>query len=348
MPYLAQIHQLFSNTPLLTALGPFVLLLAALAVVYYLRLTRQLREQFARQQVISVQLQQLSTAVEHAPSSIVITDCKGHIEYVNPAFCRLTGYSKQEALGQHTRILKGEGENQSPELFRELWETITAGREWHGEFYNRRKDGSHFWESASISPILDADGEITHFVAVKEDITERKHLLECLDHLAHYDKLTSLPNRALFFDRLNQAIAVSHREGQCFALLFLDLDGFKQVNDSCGHEAGDRVLQVTAERMAGCTRETDTVARMGGDEFIAILTNLAHPEDAGLVAEKILAEVGRPIELSRGGSCMVGCSIGISLYPQHSTDPAQLVSAADSAMYEVKRQGKNRCGFFVG
>lgn len=284
--------------------------------------------------------------MEHAPSSIVITDRTGNIEYVNPAFCRLTGYTKKEVIGKHTRMLKGEGATQPPEHYRELWDTIAAGSEWRGEFFNRRKDGTLFWESASISPILDAEGEITHFVAVKENITERKQLLECLDHLAHYDKLTSLPNRALFFDRLNQSIAASHRERQRFALLFVDLDGFKVVNDSYGHEAGDRVLQETAERLAGCTRESDTVARMGGDEFILILCNLANAEDAGLVAEKILADVARPIELSRGASCVVGCSIGISLYPEDASEAAQLVSAADTAMYAVKRHGKNRYGFY--
>jgi diguanylate cyclase (GGDEF)-like protein/PAS domain S-box-containing protein len=330
----------------LTALAPPLLALIALAAMYYLRLTRQLREQFSAQRDISVQLEKLKTAVEHAPSSILITDRHGFIEYVNPAFCRLTGYSEEEALGQHTRILKGDGETHSAEHYREVWETILAGREWRGEFFNRRKDGTPFWESASISPIIDANGEITHFVAVKENITERKQLLECLDHLAHYDKLTSIPNRALFFDRLNQSIALAGRDGKRFALLFIDLDGFKQVNDSFGHETGDDVLKETAQRLTGCLRESDTVARMGGDEFIVILANISRPEDAGLVAGKMLAAVSRPIELSQGRSCTVGASIGISIYPDDSTEPAQLVSAADTAMYSVKHKGKNGFRFY--
>ena len=341
MPYLSEVHRFFSQLPLLTLLGPPVLLLAAACALYYLRLAGRLGEQFATQKGISLQLQQLNTAVEHAPSSIVITDRSGFIEYVNPAFCRLTGYTREEAIGQHTRILKGGDDAHPPQHYREVWETILSGMEWRGEFYNKRKDGSFFWESASISPILGADGEITHFVAVKENITERKELLACLDHLAHYDKLTALPNRALFFDRLHQSIAASRRQRQRFALLFVDLDGFKQVNDGFGHEAGDLVLKGTASRLSACVRQSDTVARMGGDEFIVILTNLSRPEDGALVARKILAALSQPIAVSGATSCTVGASIGISLFPDHATEAAQLVSAADTAMYAAKRAGKN-------
>lgn len=344
MPYLSEVHHLFSQLPIVTALGPLVLAFVALAAMYYLRLTRQLREQFAIQQRISVELQKLNTAVEQSPASIVITDRSGVIEYVNPAFCRLTGYSSEEALGQHTRILKGGA--QSPDHYREVWETIAEGKEWRGEFFNRRKDGSLFWEFASISPIRTASGEITHFVAVKENITERKQLLECLDQLAHYDKVSSLPNRTLFFDRLNQAISSSHRENRSFALLFIDLDGFKAVNDSFGHEAGDYVLKETAGRLVGCVRESDTVARMGGDEFTVILCNIGSPEDASLVAAKILVDVARPIVMPGGMRCAIGASIGISIYPEHAGEPAQLVSFADTAMYSVKRSGKNGYCFY--
>lgn len=338
MPYLSEVHLLFSRLPLLTAIGPLVLIFVAVAAMYYLRLNRQLREQFDIQQRISIQLQKLNTAVEQSPSSIVITDRSGVIEYVNPAFCRLTGYSSEEAFGQHTRILKG---GDQPELYRDVWETILAGKEWRGEFYNRRKDGSLFWEFASISPIRDGSGEITHFVAVKENITERKQMLECLDQLAHYDKITLLPNRTLFFDRLSQVIAASQREQRQFALFFVDLDGFKQVNDSYGHESGDYVLKETAARLIACVRESDTVARMGGDEFTITLCNITRHDDAALVAEKVLKQVSQPIKLPGGKSCVIGSSIGISIYPDDAYEPAQLVSRADTAMYEVKRSGKN-------
>lgn len=345
MPYLFEVHHFFSQLPALTAVGPLVLILSVMLIVHYLRLNRQLLEQNTDQKRVSIQLQKLNTAVEQSPASIVITDREGFIEYVNPAFCRLTGYSSEESIGQHTRILKGE--EQSPEHYRNVWETILAGNEWRGEFHNRRKDGSFFWELASISPIRGEGEKVTHFVAVKEDITERKQLLERLDRLAHYDKVTSIPNRTLFFDRLNQVIAVSRRERQRFALLFIDLDGFKQVNDNYGHEAGDLVLKETALRLLASVRESDTVARMGGDEFVVMLCNIADHDDAGLVADKILNCVSCPIELSGGKSCVVGSSIGISIYPDDSLESEQLINFADTAMYTVKRAGKNGYRFYA-
>ena len=325
--------------PAITMVGPLILALAAVAALHYLKLTRQLREQFAALQSTSVELRKLSTAVEQSPASIVITDRLGTIEYVNPAFCRLTGYALDEVLGQNPKLLKGE--EVADENFKEMWETLLDGREWRGEFHNKRKDGTLFWEQASISPIRNQKGEITHFVGVKENITERKQLLAHLDQMAHYDELTSLPNRALFFDRLACLRALSRREGRSFALLFLDLDGFKKVNDSYGHEAGDEVLRATARRLSACVRDSDTVARMGGDEFTVILGNLSEPEHAGQIAEKIIGELSAPIGLECGASCRIGVSIGISFYADDSMDVEALVSAADSAMYQVKREGKN-------
>jgi len=344
MTFFFELHHLLSRMPIITIIGPLVLFLAAMAILHYIRLSRQLREQFATQQRISVELRKLSTAVEQSPASIVITDQKGCIEYVNPAFCRLTGYTKDEACGENPRILKGT--DQPIEYYQEMWNTIMAGQEWRGEFHNKRKDGSFFWELASISPIRNAEGEITHFVGVKEDITERRQLLEHLDQMAHYDMLTGLPNRALFFDRLTCIQTLSRREGKRFALLFLDLDGFKQVNDSCGHQTGDRVLQTTAERLSACIRESDTVARMGGDEFTVILSNISLSTDVALVAEKILRKLSEPFPLPDGTSCRIGASIGISLYPDDARNVGKLVSVADSAMYEVKREGKNGYRFY--
>lgn len=344
MPFLYEVHQAISRLPFITAIGLPLFFFAIVTTFYYLRLARRLKEQFVIQQQMFSELQKLNTAVEHSPGSIIITDRSGVIEYVNPAFCRLTGFSREEALGQHTRILKSG--LQPPEFYREMWESILAGKEWQGEFHNRRKDGSTFWEQASISPIYNKTGTISHFVAVKEDVTERRQLLECLDQLAYYDKLTGIPNRTLFFDRLDVALATAHREGRLFALLFVDLDGFKQVNDSHGHEAGDSVLQETSRRLLSCIRESDTVARMGGDEFTLILCNLASPGDAGLVADKLISELVRPIRLDDQTVCRIGASIGISLYPSDSLTAEQLVSAADSAMYEVKREGKNGYCYF--
>lgn len=339
MPYLTEIHSFLSQTPLITAIGPVVFIILAISAIYYLRLSRLLKIQFALQQAASLELQKLSAAVEHSPASIVITDNKGVIEYVNLAFCRLTGYSCDEAVGQHTRILKGEGH--PDEYYKNVWETISSGNQWSGEFYNRRKDGTFFWEFASISPIKDVNGFITHYVAVKENITERKHLLACLDKMAHTDSLTELPNRNLFFNRLDYIIALSNRDKLRFALLYLDLDGFKAVNDTYGHDAGDLVLQEAARRFKLCVRESDTVARMGGDEFTIILNNIKETTSAATVANKIIKEFMRPFILSGYGECRIGVSIGISYYPDNSKIAEQLVNAADTAMYEVKKSGKN-------
>jgi diguanylate cyclase (GGDEF)-like protein/PAS domain S-box-containing protein len=344
MSVILKIHHLLSLMPVVTILGPLLLALVAMAALHYLKLTRQLREQFAAQQLISVELRKLSTAVEQSPASIVVTDRKGDIEYVNPAFCRLTGYSQEEALGQSTSLIKGY--EHPAEYYKEMWNTILAGGEWRGEFHNKRKDGSLFWELASISPIRNEQGEITNFVGVKENITDRKELLEYLDQMAHFDELTGLPNRALFFDRLGCLLTLSRREGQIFALLFIDLDGFKSVNDHHGHEAGDSVLRETAARLSASIRASDTAARMGGDEFTVILGNLSQETDISLIARKILQALSAPILLLGGISCSIGASIGISLYPEDAQEVETLVSSADTAMYEVKREGKNGYRFY--
>jgi len=289
-------------------------------------------------------LRKLSAAVEHSPASIVITDTHGSIEYVNPAFSRLTGYSIEEVLGHNPRILKAG--DQSDEFYREMWETVTQGHEWRGEFHNKRKDGTLFWEIASISPITDASGLTTHYVAVKENITERKELQERLEQMAQFDMLTGLPNRRMFLDRLAQTVAVAKRSGQRFGLLFIDLDGFKRMNDLYGHEAGDRVLKTVAARLSACIRISDTAGRIGGDEFTVILGALTHYSDAGQVAEKILQALRRPITLPNGQKDSIGSSIGISVFPEDAGDGDGLLATADDAMYEVKRSGKNSYRFY--
>lgn len=289
-------------------------------------------------------LRKLSAAVEHSPASIVITDTLGVIEYVNPAFSRLTGYSIEEVLGHNPRILKAG--DQSDEFYREMWETVAQGQEWRGEFHNKRKDGSLFWEIASISPITDTNGLITHYVAVKENITERKELQERLEQMAQFDMLTGLPNRRMFLDRLAQTVAVAKRSGQRFGLLFVDLDGFKRINDLYGHEAGDRVLKTVAARLSACIRISDTAGRIGGDEFTVILGALTRYSDAGQVAEKILLALRRPITLPNGQQDSIGSSIGISVFPEDAEDGDGLLATADDAMYEVKRSGKNNYRFY--
>lgn len=290
------------------------------------------------------QLRKLSAAVEHSPASIVVTDRAGTIEYVNPAFCRMTGYSFDEALGQNPRILKAG--DQSAEFYRELWETLLRGEEWRGEFHNKRKDGSLFWETASISPIFNDLGEISHFVAVKDDITERRELRERLVQMAQFDMLTGLPNRRMFLDRLQQSVAIAGRSSQRFGLLYIDLDGFKRINDTYGHEAGDRVLKTVAVRLAASIRLSDTAGRIGGDEFTVILATLTRHDDAGRVAQKIMTALRRPITLPNDIRETVGASIGISVFPDDAGSGDSLLAAADDAMYAVKRTGKGGYRFY--
>ena len=289
-------------------------------------------------------LRKLSTAVEQSPAAIVITDATGAIEYANPKFYQMTEYTAEEVLGQNPRFLKSDSQPQ--EFYREMWETIAAGGEWQGEFHNRSKFGRLFWEKAHISPIRNSAGTITDFVAVKEDITERKLLQEQLARMAHFDSLTGLPNRALFFDLTSQAITIAKRENRRCGVLFVDLDGFKNINDTYGHETGDRLLCLVSERIKSSLRAADTVARMGGDEFTVILSILKDHNDAAHVAKNILAQLSQPFIIGRA-VCNIGASIGISIFPDDADDTEKLLHGADTAMYEVKRGGKNNYCFYM-
>lgn len=336
---LVALHKFLASYPIITLLGPFFLLLAIVLAVHYLRISRRLGFQIELQKRTDVMLRKLSSAVENSPVSIVITDNKGVIEYVNPAFSRMTGYTPDEAHGRDTRIMKGG--DQPVEFYRELWETLLRGEVWRGEFHNKRKDGSLFWESASISPIIDMHGTISHFVAVKENITDKKMMLEQLEQLACYDILTGLSNRRIFLERLSHNVEIARRNKQSFALMYLDLDGFKQINDNYGHEAGDMVLKTAASRMLDSVRVSDTVGRMGGDEFTVALGTINNYFDAGKVAGKILEALRRPIILPNGTIEQIDASIGISIFPDDADDGDQLLAAADNAMYEVKHNGKS-------
>ncbi len=413
-----------------------------------------------------LELRKLSRAMEQSPASIVITDTEGNIEYVNPKFEEISGYSAEEAIGQNPRILRSG--DKTTEDYRELWETISAGMEWRGHFHNKRKDGSVYWESASISAIYGDDGEIINYLAVKEDITERKnaedqlrmnatvfdtvsegilvadannriksvnpaftritgydseevvgrnpsmlssgrhdasfyrHMWwqlesrgfwsgeiwnrrkdgsvypewmsivvlkdsegevteyvavfsditqrkqdeEQIRHQAHYDALTGLPNRSLFFDRLTQAVIAARREGAMMALLFLDLDRFKAINDTRGHVVGDEVLQQVADRLLNCVREADTVSRFGGDEFVVMLQDLVEVNDAAMVAEKIVSAMEAPF-YSGDRELFVGASVGITIYPTDTESPETMLRNADMAMYRAKESGRNCYQFFT-
>ncbi len=291
-------------------------------------------------------LLQLTQAVEQSSVSIVITNIDGVIEYVNPYFCKNTGYSRDELIGQTpARISSGLTPN---ETYDKLWKTISAGGQWQGELQNRSKNGDLHWENVIVSPIVDDQGTITQYLGIKEDITVRKAYEAKLLRQANFDELTGLPNRILAQDRLTQAIASAHRSGKNTkaALLFIDLDDFKKVNDTLGHEAGDQLLTEVSSRFRGCVRETDTVARFGGDEFIVIVPDVHAQEDVELVAENLLNQLVEPFVLD-DINFFINASIGIALYPDDGDTAQHLLQDADAAMYRSKQDSRSQFCFYT-
>ncbi len=289
-------------------------------------------------------LQQAATVFDSSAEGITITAPDGRIIAVNRAFSDITGYGEHEVIGRNPRILQSG--RQDRELYRQMWhELITAGR-WQGELWNRRKDGRTFLESLTISAVKDSEGRLTHYVGVFSDITELRRAHDQLDHQAHHDPLTGLPNRLLLADRLHKAMQRAHREEGELAVLFLDLDRFKIINDTLGHQVGDRVLCEVARRLRRLMRESDTVGRLGGDEFLIIVEHIAEPGAASLVAEKILT-VLQEAPVTVGQEFFVGASIGISVFPQDGNDVETLMKNADVAMYRAKERGRNTYDFFT-
>ncbi|WP_374675154.1 EAL domain-containing protein [Ideonella sp.] len=282
--------------------------------------------------------------------AVVITDATQRILQVNPAFCRITGFSQEEAVGSTTAALLKSGRH-GPEFYQAMWAALQQERRWQGEIWNRRKGGEVYPEWLSITAVMDEQGTLTNYVAVFSDITEKKRADETIHNLAFYDALTGLPNRRLLMDRLTQSIHAGRRHGMCAALLFIDLDKFKALNDLKGHEMGDRLLKEIARRLQACVRASDTVARQGGDEFVVLLNDLsgdaAHAAmDAETVAEKIRDTVEVPVGLE-GFEWRVTASIGVSLLTGEATQTVDdLLKRADLAMYEAKRAGRNAIRFF--
>lgn len=290
------------------------------------------------------EIRTLSQVVEQSPVSVVIADTEGNIRYVNSTFEKITGYCSAEVAEKHTRILQSG--NTPDRVYRDLWQTITAGRSWRGELQNRKKSGELFWERAHIAPVQDDDGEIRYFLAVKEDITLHKAQEDRIMQQAHFDLLTGLPNRFLSLDRLEQMIKEAERSNEHVAVLFLDLDDFKKVNDSLGHEVGDQLLKKAAKRLDLTVRDYDTVGRLGGDEFIVILGGLSEIDRSGRVAEQMLEQFHRPFSLD-GRELVLTASLGVAIYPEDGTSPAELLRNADTAMYCSKDAGRNTYHYYT-
>lgn len=284
------------------------------------------------------QMRKLSGAVEQIADSVMITNINGVIEYTNPAFESMTGFNKEEIIGKTPRILKSD--QQSEAFYKRLWNTILNGEVFSDVIINRKKDGQLYYEEKTITPQMDRHGKILHFISTGKDVTERIEAQERLYHLAHHDSLTGLPNRVLLQDRLSQAIARIQWHDRKIAVLFMDLDRFKIINDTLGHAIGDQLLQVAAVRLSECIREGDTVARLGGDEFAIVLNDIADVNDVTPISEKIMTAMTKPIVIN-GHELFVTASIGISLFPRDGTDSQSLLKKADVAMYRAKSQGKD-------
>lgn len=289
---------------------------------------------------------QLAASVFNASSaSILITDADNRIVSVNPAFTEITGYQAHEAIGNTPSMLSSG--KQPKEFYREMWQSLERNRHRHGELWNRKKNGAIYAEQLSINVVTHKNGSVHRYVAIFSDITEKKQAEDMMWRHANYDTVTELPNRRLFFDRLDQEIRKCQRSAQSLALFFIDLDRFKEINDTYGHDVGDRLLIEAARRLNACVRNTDTLARLGGDEFTLILTELADTTRVEAVAVNIRDALARPFVIDEIALSISG-SIGIALYPDSTADAYDLVAKADIAMYEAKRQGRNRYCFYSG
>lgn len=288
-------------------------------------------------------LQLAKKLFESANDGIIVTDIEGIIQMVNPSFLTTTGYQLEELLGFTTRILRSGYHDES--FFEKMWMTLTHTGKWTGEIWNKRKNGELYPEWLSISAIYDETGMITMYSAVYRDLSERLEYENKIRHQAFHDALTGLPNRLFFQDHLDKSLALAKRNHKLVATFFLDIDGFKKINDTLGHDVGDLLLQQVAQRLLSTVRSSDTVSRMGGDEFTIILSEIEHQEDAALVASKILDVIRKPFFLSEQ-TIHITTSIGISLYPLNGQDIQTLMKQADIAMYITKNSGKNNYHFY--
>ncbi|MGB0682556.1 MAG: EAL domain-containing protein [Magnetovibrionaceae bacterium] len=282
---------------------------------------------------------------ETASEGIIVSDQDNRIKAVNPAFTRITGYTEDDVRGRDPSFLSSGRHDDA--FYKELWIDLSNRGHWEGEIWNRRKNGEVYPEWLSVSAIRDSDGQIAEYVGVFSDITKRKRDEEQIRFQANYDALTRMPNRVLFQDRLEGAISRAGREQETFALMFIDLDRFKIVNDTLGHAAGDVLLERSAKRLTNCVRQMDTVARFGGDEFTIILQDMARGRDAAIVAGNIIQSISEAFALDDGQQAFIGASIGIAVYPGDGETSEALIRNADMAMYRAKEAGRNQYRFFT-
>jgi len=292
------------------------------------------------------ELRLAATVLKNIREGLMISDAQANkVIAINPAFTEITGYTQAEALQGTTRMLRSG--RHDPAFYQAMWASIKRSGHWQGEIWNRRKNGEIFPAWLTISTVRDESGEISNYVAVLSDISKIKQSEAQLEHLAHYDPLTNLPNRLLLNSRLEHAIQRARRNNTKVAVLFIDLDRFKHVNDSLGHPVGDELLQAVARRLSGRIRSEDTLARLGGDEFVVLLESIAKPGECGLVAQMIISLMQPPFRLSDEREIFIGASVGISIYPDNGAHAIDLLRNADTAMSQAKIQGRNTYRFYM-
>lgn len=297
-----------------------------------------------QRQSLEQQLQLTASVFENTREGILISDSDGRVVTVNQGFTKIFGYLEIEAVGMNLKDLFSSGRHDE-KFYEMLWWSVSRTGTWHGEIWNRRKNGEVFPCLQSIESVKNAEGDVIQYISVFTDITEQKRSEERIQYLAHYDVLTNLPNRILFNDRLKHAIERASRQDRRLGMLFIDLDRFKYVNDTLGHQAGDCLLKNVAERLINCVRQADTVARLGGDEFTVLLEEVDRPDMLAAIAEKILLSLSSAVQLN-GHQVVVGCSIGLSVYPDDGACAEQLLKHADTAMYYAKENGRNTYAFY--
>ncbi len=285
-----------------------------------------------------------ASVFDNTSDGIVVTDVSAQIILVNRAFTETTGYTLEEAKGRRPSMLSSG--HHEPDFYQSMWQSLQNTGAWSGQIWNRRKNGEIYPEWLRISSVRDRAGAVTNYVGIFAEISSQQHLQRQLHQLAYYDALTGLPNRQLFYDRIGQVIVHAKRDGSGFAILFIDLDRFKDINDSLGHSFGDKLLQAAACRIKSVVRETDTVSRLGGDEFTILLSETGSERDVAAIASSIVQSSEIPLDVD-GRKIYLTASVGIARYPDDGRDVDMLVKSADVAMYRAKREGRNRYCFFT-
>ena len=320
-----------------------VLLLACLSFITWRR-GQYFRTLYSEKIIVEKQLNKFQMCVEQSPSSVLIADNRGIIEFINPQFCNVSGYAAKDLIGQSVETLSSD--QLSPKVYAEIMQHIIDGVVWRGELSQRHRDGKHYHSAVTVRPVLNDRQQLSHIFYLHEDISDRVAYKENMFRQANYDELTNLPNRSLANDRLAQAIHNAERSGRSVMLMCIDLDRFKIVNDTLGHEQGDQLLIEAASRLKNCVREEDTIARLGGDEFLIILTSDASISNVSSILQKVIDTIDQPFHVEEM-EFNVTASIGVTVFPEDGTSAAALMRNADAAMYIAKELGRNTYHFYT-